>query len=164
MRSHPLPSRGGVLALQASFGRARGGVCNFFDASDSLPCAPRSSMRSHPLPLSSRGSCGGQSAAIPSLQGEGLGVGSVTFSQPQIRGNFFAETSSLKLLRRNFFADRILQTLQTPPLAPPLEGRGVPHGVPAAVKVITFSQIVFLVFIGFYCFFLRPLCGTNTHR
>ena len=41
MRSHPLPSRGGVLALQASFlrpfgskrplverGRARGGVCN----------------------------------------------------------------------------------------------------------------------------------------
>ncbi len=28
MRSHPFPSRGGVLALQASFGRARGGVCN----------------------------------------------------------------------------------------------------------------------------------------
>ncbi len=35
MRSHPLPSRGGVLALQASFGRARGGVgngCNILSA------------------------------------------------------------------------------------------------------------------------------------
>jgi hypothetical protein len=57
-----------------------------------------------------------------------------------------------------------------PTPAPPLEGRGVPHGVPTTGKAIAIVpnekiyQIVFLVFIGFYWFFLRPLRGINSHR
>ncbi|MCR4958559.1 MAG: hypothetical protein K6B13_08155, partial [Prevotella sp.] len=60
-----------------------------------------------------------------------------------------------------------------PTPAPPLEGRGVPHGVPAAGKAIAivpneknnqFVFLVFLVFIGFYWFFLRPLRGIIPHR
>jgi hypothetical protein len=46
----------------------------------------------------------------------------------------------------------------------------VPHGVPAAGKAIAIVpnekiyQFVFLVFIGFYWFFLRPLRGIIPHR
>ncbi len=77
MRSHPLPSRGGV----------RGGVCN---VSNALCC---------------------HSFAATSLQ--------PTPSLPLLCSPLFAETSSPTL-----FADRILLILQTPPLTPPLEGRG----------------------------------------
>jgi hypothetical protein len=63
--------------------------------------------------------------------------------------------------------------VQTPPLPLPVRAgfkRGVPHGVPAADKAIAIVpneknyQFVFLVFIGFYWFSLRPLRGINSHR
>ena len=69
----------------------------------------------------------------------------------------FAAFSLLPLLCCPFFADRMLLILQTPPLAPPLEGRG-------GLRIELLSQIVFICLSGFYLFFFRPLRGINSHR
>ncbi len=65
---------------------------------------------------------------LPSLQGEGLGVGSVMSVMFYQRRVGCEEVTAKK-----WGQHRILLILQTPPLTPPLEGRGVPNGVPRGV-------------------------------
>ncbi|MCR4959141.1 MAG: hypothetical protein K6B13_11165 [Prevotella sp.] len=82
----------------------------------------------------SGGLCGGQPSRttgmtaqpVPSLQGEGSGVGSVTSKTPGETGTLplHSEAGTLR-------GDKITDITDPTP-APPLEGRGVPNGVPAA--------------------------------
>ncbi len=94
-------------------------------------------------------------AALPSLQGEGLGVGSVISVIFWLRRNGCEETAAKKRLRRNGCEKAAAKKQQRrngceeaaakkrlrrsgcekdtdPTPAPPLQGRGVPHGVPSA--------------------------------
>ncbi len=62
--------------------------------------------------------------ALPSLQGEGLGVGSVMSVIFYQRRSFSEEVSTKKFSQRRDSEYEAAKKLQTPPLTPPLEGRG----------------------------------------
>ncbi len=130
------------------------------------PCPSRSSMRSHPLP--SRGGVGGGVCNVCNILC--CHFFAATSLLPLLCCHFFAATSLLPLHCCHFFAahsspplfaetsspplfaDRKLLTLQTPPLPLHVRAgfkRGVPHVVPAAVKVITFFPICFSCFYLF---------------
>ncbi|MCR4959021.1 MAG: hypothetical protein K6B13_10540 [Prevotella sp.] len=78
------------------------------------------------------------------------------------------QRSGSKEVAAKKWQQRTLLTLQTPPLPLPLKGGdgcALSYAVGKAIAIVPnekIYQFVFLVFIGFYWFFLRPLRGINS--